>query len=146
MAGAGTRVGISGQDRRSSPTVGQGGQGGSQSCCSGWRGLLFVPGLFGLPHSLGNVLGAVSALSLLKGGLMNSTPVWSHGAEHARSWCRNSRLSLPLRCSDGMGSVVSGHAAFWVWASGGLVCWTPWSWRPFPTSGFHDSMSLSSPS
>lgn len=60
----------------------------------------------------------------MKAEVMNSIAVWSHGAEHTRIWSRNSRLSLSLRCSDGMGPGVPGHAEFQVWAPGGLLCWT----------------------
>lgn len=94
MAGAEDRVGICAQDGSNSPTIGHGDQGGSWSCSSGWRGLLFVVRQFGLLHIFGEgvcVLVAISGLSLLKEELMKYVSVRSTGM-----WCRNSRLSLSL--------------------------------------------------
>lgn len=99
MAGAEDRAGIWAQDGRNSHTISHGDQGGSWSCSSGWRGLLFVLGQFGLPHIFEEgvcVLVAISDLSSLKEEWLNYVSLWAHGAEHTRTRCRNFRLSLSL--------------------------------------------------
>lgn len=125
VSGTGERVGICAQNGRNSPTIGHGGQEVSWSCRSGWRGLLIALGEFGHPpHFCGRCwcLGGDFRFKFVKGRVDELC-----FCVVPRSWTHQDVVqelqivSVTLKCSDGMGSVVSGHKEYWAWCSGGLI-------------------------
>lgn len=125
MSGVEDRAGICAQDGRNRPTIGHGDQEGSWSCSSGWRGLLVALGEFGHPsHFCGRCLclGGNFRFKFVRGGVDELC-----FCVVPRSWTHQDVVqelqivSVTLKCSDGMGSVVSGHEKYWAWGSGGLI-------------------------